>query len=310
MDIIRKIYSPETISISEFIVYKKQKVKPIDGVNIPNIVYPPHLVSKKRSTEAEDKLVIDIRQLFNSLTMDNISLVKEQLRTVIIAKAKTSEMIREIAEEILLNFLVSEQNVKNYMHLLNAISPVCVCISASSNEVSQTIGNFFLNNCKNFIFENISEQKIRSLAQLDQYDPDDLDKYTQEREKISNLIVTLCFLYDQRNTSNIKLKATQLYPVLDTIFSNYNKIRNSMNVLGDPEDDCEDEEEYEILRKMCTIYAEQLYTFIVRSGKDYLEDDTVINNGTMASLIPRFKSEIIPTLTEAFIISKCEELKL
>ena len=308
------IYTPKVISIARLLSYKNEKVKPIDGLNIPNITVPPHLVSKKRSTEAEDKLVINIRQLFNSLTSDNISLVKEQLRNIIIEKAKTSDMIGEIAEEILLNFLVSEQNIKNYMHLLNAISSVCLLLETapgSSGKVSPTIGNFFLNNCRNMIFDSITDAKIRSLAQLDQFDPDDLDKYTKEREKISNLIVTLCYLYDQRNTGNIKLTATQLYPVLTTILDNYNKLRKNMTQLGDPDDDeCLDEDEYEILRKMCTIYAEQIYTFMVRSSKDYYEDKTVINGNTLENLVKRFKSEVIPTLTEAFLISKCEEMKL
>ena len=303
------IYTPKTISINKFLSYKNQSVKPIDGFKLNNIMIPPHLASKKRATEAEDKLVINIRQLFNSLSSDNIYTIKEQLRFIIIAKAKTSEMLSEVAEEILLNFLINENNIKNYMHLLNAISPMCNAID-DTNSVSRTIGNFFLNNCRNMIFENISEEKVRSLAVMDQYDPDELDKYMIERERMSNLIITLCYLYEQRDTGTIKIRAIQLYSVLNTIFKNYDKIQKSMLQLINSDGECNDEDEYEILKKMCTIYAEQLYTFISKSGKDYFEDKTIINGETMGDLVRRFKSDIVPTLTEAFLISKCDEMEL
>ena len=328
MDIHANKHEPLTISIKELLSYKNRSVKPIDGLNIPNITVPSHLVSKKRITEADNKLVIDIRQLFNSLTSENISLVKDKLRDAIIEKAKTNEMIKEIAEEILLNFLVSEQHIKNYIHLLNAISPMCVLMetnNSTGNQLGasckidcktippQTIGNFFLNNCKNMIFDNISEKTIRSIAEFDLDNSDELDEYTKKREQIENLIITLCFLYDQRDTNNIKLKAVQLYGVLNIIFDNYKKNYDTMMKLGDPDDpdkDCENEEEYDILKKMCTIYASQLYTFMARSGNDFMSDKTIINGCTMADLVIKFQTEVIPTLTDSFLVSKCEEMKI
>lgn len=308
------VYSPIRISIDKLASYKNLKVKPIDGLVIPNITVPPHLVSKKRITEAEDKLTINIRQLFNSVTFDNIHAVREQLRIVIIEKAKTIEMIKEIADEILINFLVNEQNIGNYMCLLNSIYPMGVL---HENDMQprepKTIGQFFLFNCRNLILEHISETKTRLLAELDQYDPDELDKYATEREKNTNLLVTLCYLYKQRDTTGIKLRAQQLYPLLTTILDSYKSIKKKMSMLGDPDigfDTDDNEIEYDMLRKMSVIYAEQLYVFVAKCRTDCMDDQSVINNGKMSDIIHRFKTEVIPTLTEAFLISKCEELGL
>lgn len=309
----------QTISIKQFLALRTHKVKPIDGLNIPNITVPPHLVSKKRSTEATDSISINIRQLFNSLTSDNLSGIKEKLREVIISKAQNVEMIEEISQEILHNFLISEQNIKNYMHLLNAVSSACVLIDPTQTDkancpnknVSPTIGNFFLNKCRTMIFNCISDANIRNLAQMDQDDMDELDRYNREREKISNLILTICYLYEQRNTSNINLKAAQLYSLISTILNSYKKNQDLMAELGNPnKDDCSDENEYEILRKMCTLFAEQLYTFMQKEAKEFSKDPDLIKGYQLKSLVDQFKTEVVPTLTEAFIISKCESLNL
>lgn len=313
------IVTPQTISVQQLMTLKSQKVKPIDGLNIPNITIPPHLISKKRATEAIDTLSINIRQLFNSISSDNLSSVKEELRKVICEKAKSVEMIEEIAQEILLNFVISEQNIKNYMHLLNAVSPACVLISpisensektGTTKNVSSTIGNFFLNKCKDMIFNYTSDAKIRELSKMDQEDLDQLDAYNREREKIINLITTICCLYAQRNTSNIKLTGIHLYSLMSTIMISYNKCQSKMKELGNPyEEDCSDEEEYEILRKMSTLYAEQLYTFMYREGKEFNKDPIVVKGQTLKDLVDRFRTEIVPTISEAYLVSKCEDVE-
>lgn len=308
--------TPERITVEQLLLWKDQPVKPIDGINIPNITIPQHLISKKRATEAVDTLPIKIRQLFNSLTADNVQAVKEQLRADVYAKAQNVEMLEEIADEILKNFVVSEQNIKNYMHLLNAIWNASVLIPGSSEKiVSRTIGFYFMNKCKDMIYDLISEKNIKSLAEMDQDDSDQLDLYNRNRQKIINLIITICCLYEQRNTTLIKLTAIQIYSVIKTILDTYNKNQLRMAELGNPyEADCSDEEEYEILRKMCTLYAEQLYTFMSREGKEFMKDTTPVKDKSMSgdqfmsNVVVRFKKEIIPTLTEAYLISKCDSI--
>jgi hypothetical protein len=309
-------YTSRTISVQKLIALMNQKVKPIDGLNIPNITVPQHLISKKRATEASDNIVVNTRHLFNSLTKDNIHSIKEQFRAAIVAKAKSVEMLDEIAQEILKNFIISEINIGNYMHLLNAVSPICVLLpgtqdkSGTGKNVSSTIGNFFLQKCKELIFKYISEDNIRSLAKMDLSDPDQEDAYGREREKIINLIITICYLYEQRHVSSTRLSALQLYYLIGNMFTSYNQLQQKMNELGNPyEGDCSDEEEYEIIRKMCNLYAEQLYTFMAREAKEFSKDPDQIKGQTLKTLVGRFKLEIVPTLTEDFLISKCGDIQ-
>jgi len=310
--------TPDRISIKTLISLKTQKIKPIDGLTIPNITMPSHLASKKRVTEAGDTLSINIRHLFNSLTAENIAKVKEQLRAIVYAKAQSVEMLNEIAEEILQSFIVEEQNIKNYMHLLNAIWNASVLIarpgtadSSVGGNVSPTIGNYFLNKCKEMFFSCIDENNIRKLALMDPDNMEEFDTYNRERNKINNLIVTICCLYEQRNSTFIKLSAIQLYSVMKMILDIYKKNQEKMTQLGDPLGDkgCENEEEYEILNKMCTLCAEQLYIFMAKQGKDFIKDKTVVKDQTITDLINRFNKEVIPTLSEAYLISKCQSLR-
>ena len=305
--------TPQTISVNQLIAFKKQKVKPIEGLNIPNIVIPAHLVSKKRQTEASNTLSINIRLLFNSLTIDNLAKVKEQLRETIIEKATSAELIEEIAQEILSNFIISEQNIKNYLHLLNAISPACVLMPPApgiTKNVSPTIGNYFLGKCKDLIFNSINDTNIRKLAEMDLDDFDQLDLYNREREKIINLITTICCLYEQRNTANIKLTAIHLFDLIKNILNAHKSLQNKMHELGNPyEEDCSNEEEYELCRKMCSLYAEQLYIFLSKQAKEFNKDQSEVKGQKMSELVERFKNEIVPSLSEAYLISKCESIE-
>lgn len=309
--------TPKTITIQEFQSYRNYKVMPIEGLNIPHITVTPNLVSKKRATEANDTIAVNIRFLFNSLTQDNLPQIKEQLR-IILSRAQNAKMLEEVAVEILENFIMSEQHIKNYMHLLNAVSKACVLLTPAqtSNEntiisnkdsVTPTIGYYFLEKCREMIMSLISEDNIKKLAMLDQYDDDDLDKFNRAREKINNIIVTICCLYDQRHTSNIKLSAFQLYPLINnSIIEKYVKTRQMLGEID------EDHDEYETYRKMCNLYAEQVYVFLEKNGKDFVKEPPItIRDKTysMKDLITRFKTEIMPYLTEAFLISKCRDLE-
>lgn len=310
--------APHSIPVQQLISLKNRKVQSIEGLNIPNITIPPCLVTKKRITEAVDSLSINIRQLFNSITSENISIVKEQLRNIIVAKAQNAETIEEIAQEILLNFIISEQNIKNYIHLLNSVSSACVLLSTNKNiapndksNVSPTIGNIFLKKCREMIFDCIDVANIRKLAVMDQDDEDQLDIYNRGREKIINLITTICCLYEQRSTANIKLTATQLFCLINTILTHHKNTQSKMNELGNPYEinDCKDEIEYEILRKMNILYAEQLYTFMYREAKEFNKDPELVKGQCLKIVVNRFKKEIIPTLTEAYLVSKCDSIE-
>ena len=318
----------QKISIDKLLSFKDREVKPIDGINIPNITVPQNLVSKKRPTEAPDTIIINIRNIFNTLTDSNIAVLKEQLRQIVYAKAQKPEMLSDIADEILEQFLVCEKNIKNYMHLLNAIWNVSILIQNSPSEkkiVSPHIGIHFLNKCKDTIFKLISEENIRelgSLAEPAESDPnsDEADKYYSGKDRITNLIIVLCFLYEQRNTVLIKLTAVQLYTVIKNILDSYTKYQKQMVKLGNPDDgECENEDEYEILARMCAINVDLLYTFFLRKGEDFLKDEIEIKDKTgkvtIKVLMDRFNKEVVPTFEQTlppsvkdYWISVCNDM--
>lgn len=321
---------PKKISIQEFMYFLDKPIEPVYGLSIPNVLIPEELSGKKKYQDIKSFVVANIRQMFNSLTKENISIVTENLRKLIVEKAKNVEILDEIAKEFLLNFIVSYQNVENYMHLLNSVSSACILLenptlatnqnnTKNEKKVSPTIGNLFLEKCRVMIFDNIKEENIRALAVLDLDDEDDLDKYNKQRDKTNSLIVTVCYLYKQHivndgNKRNINLTINHLYPLLNIIIKTFQKITNKMRELGNPyedDGDCQDEEEYEILSKMSTLYAEQLYIFISEQGKEFISDPTFMDQDpkkTMRSLVSLFKKEIFPKITESFLISKCETL--
>ena len=307
---------PYKIKIDLLMNLRDSKVKPIDGINIPNISMPPHLMSKKRATEADNSLSIDIRQLFNSLTSDNLEKLKLQLKGLICAKAQNIDMLNEISEEILKNFLISDKNIKNYMQLLNVVWNATVLQpNIDKNITPPTIGKFFLDKCRVKIFSLISEKNIRKLSEMDLDNLDQLDLYNRERESIINLLIIICELYGQRNTQFIKLNATHIYSVMKHILELHNKNQLMMQQLGNPynDEECQNENEYEILRKMCTLYAEHLYTLIYREGKNFMVDKTKIKDLSgeekqLSELMLRIQSEIVPKLTESYLISKYQQI--
>jgi len=125
-------YRPSMINFQQLVRWKDKAVKPIECVIIPHITVPSHLASKKRSTESNNSIAIDIRQLFTSVIDSNVDKIVEQLRAIVYAKAQNIPILTEVAEEMLQNFIIHEQrNVRLYMPLLNAIHNASILISDS-----------------------------------------------------------------------------------------------------------------------------------------------------------------------------------
>uniref|UniRef100_A0A6G6AAY6 Uncharacterized protein n=1 Tax=Borely moumouvirus TaxID=2712067 RepID=A0A6G6AAY6_9VIRU len=307
--------TPDTISVEQFTQYLKMNTEPIEGLNIPNVVFPSHLSNKKRITEADDTIVLNVRHLFNSLSNDNLDKIRELLKQTIMTKTRDEQMLNDVAKEILSNFLISDKNIENYMQLLNAVSSACLeCGDKTTGTNTRTppIAKYFIDECKVKIFEFINEQYVRQLAEMNTEDDDELDLYNKKRDSTVNLIITLCYLYNQRNDpKKIKISANNLYPLIEKILNIYESIQSKMKKLGNPYEgeDCEDEEEFEILSKMTTLYAEQLYTFMSKRAQQFLKDETLIKGNTMKLLVDRFRKNIVPTIKEAYLIAKCEFIK-
>jgi hypothetical protein len=301
-----------TLSPNFFIERKNMSVEPIDNLIIPKVIVPSNLI-KKRRPETKDTMATYIRQLLNSITIHNIEPAKKQLLFDIENKVKSEESLSEIATELLSSFIVSHKNLDNYVQILNAI---CLSSFRITNPVtkevvaSKSIGNIFLDKCRKLIFDSITEENIAAIA--DKYnidDEDDFDIYNKEKEKISNLILLLCRLYSQRNGIYTKLTAIHVYGVISRILTNHIAVNEKMILLGNPyEGECLDEDKYEIYRRMCAIYAEQLYVFFATEGKNFKQDTTDVRGFKLRDLITTFYLDVIPNLSESHMQSKCKSL--
>lgn len=312
-----KKYKPTKIQIKNFIEYLDGTFEPITSLEIPNVYCPPELSGKAKFKDARSFVITNIRQMFNSLTEGNINIIKENLRELIFEKVETEELLNEISKEILKNLTISYQNIKNYIQLLNSISKCCVSLKNKEGFNSKTIGNMFLDNCRIMMLESIDDKTTRRISNYDLDDGDELDKYNNERDTIINLIITLCCLYSQRNMEEsgkrlLSISAQQLYPLITNIINLHKECVLKMKKLGNPyeDEDCEDEEEYEILSKISSLYAEQIYAFINEQGINFIDDKTIIkgSNKTMMDIVNSFIEEIFPHITESYMISKCKDL--
>lgn len=303
---------PLALSPEFFIARKEMPIEPITNLIIPKVIVPSSLLRKRRP-EMKETMATYIRQLLNSITIHNIEQAKKQLLFDIENKVKTEESLVEIASELLSSFIVSHKNLDNYMQILNSI---CLSSFRITNPVtkevvaSKSIGNIFLDKCRKMIFDNLTEANIANIA--DKYnldDEDDLDIYNKEKEKILNLILLLCRLYSQRNSNFTKLTAIHIYGVISKILTNHISVNEKMIALGNPYDgDCQDEDKYELYRRMCAIYAEQLYVFFVTEGKNFKQDPMDVKGFKLRDLITTFYLDVIPNLTESHMQSKCKSL--
>lgn len=296
----------QTISVQTILEYKDRGyAEPIKGLHIPNITIPSSLA---KVSEARD-ISSEIRMVFNGLTSQNGNELSLKLVKAVSERAKDANAINSIAQEILDSFLVSEKNVVNCMQMLNVVSNACVLIH-DTQKTTDTVGKMFIEKCRKMIFDIINPDNVRKLASYCQDDIDDLDEYTRERERTACIISIICYLYDQRDTTKIKLTASQLIPLLSTICNNYQKCVQKMESLGNPYvEDCEDEDEFLILDDMRCLYIEQLFSFINRSGRVFLKDEIEIGKISLGSIVNRFRDEIVPTITKDYLMNKCGNIR-
>lgn len=318
----RITYKPSKITVEQLIAYRDYDTTAISGFDVQNLTVPPHLVSKKRITEAANTVSVLIRTLFNSITNDEdkMQAAKDHLKSIVHEKVTSVEIIDEIANEILENFLISAQNIANYIQLLNVIDRACIPMPSDGPEPkhSRTLGYHFLQRCRIAIFKYISDKHIRELGELDLEDADETDDYNKARDKINNLILTLCSIYDQRTTHTLNVTALHLYPLLNTIMNAYSNCMKQMDDLGDPykgDGVCKDEKLYFTTQRMSILYAEQIYTFMSQKAYEFNQDATEVKDAfnpkticTLADAVNRFRNDIVPTFTERYMISNCKAI--
>lgn len=299
------ITSNKFIDYQSMLLYKDCNVQPIN-LNITNINIP---LSLSFQNVEKKSIVTNIRGLLNIVSDENLAQIKEKIRDIIIAKIPTVENLNEIAIELVEQFITSGDYIRKYIDILNYIYNIKVLKEDGVQKQSESIGNCFLRKCKELILTNLDISKVNQLATFDLTNNDDFDLYNKERDRITNLITILCLLYEQRNTNLIRLSAIQIIPLLKQIVDNYYKITKEMAILGDPyEDECSDETKYLILEKSITLYVDYLYTFISTSFASFNNDDTVVNNTKLVDYVNILKNDIMPNLSESYLIAACKGL--
>lgn len=293
----------KVIDYQTMLSYKDCSIQPIN-LNIGNINIPLSFQNVEKKS-----IITGIRALLNMLSDENISQVQEKIRDIIISKIPTVENLNEIAIELVDQFISSKDYIKKYITILNYIYNIKVLKEDGIQKQSESIGNCFLRKCRELILANLDMGKINQLALYDLSDMDQLDEYNKEREKAINLIILLCSLYEQKNTSLIRLSALQIMPLLKQIVDCCHHLNNEMLALGDPyAGECLDETKYFLLEKSLTLYVEYLYTFVSTSFISFSKDDTVINNTKMTYYINILRNEFAPKLTEPYLIAACSKL--
>uniref|UniRef100_A0A6C0LQJ5 MIF4G domain-containing protein n=1 Tax=viral metagenome TaxID=1070528 RepID=A0A6C0LQJ5_9ZZZZ len=319
--IVNKLIHPSLITAELILSLKNESTIPINFIlTIPNIVIPKEYNSIK-SISKKEELILDIRQIFNATTNGNVEKMKEKLREIVINKTTSSESLKDISDEIFECFLVSEQTIPSYMQLLNSVYNIKY---KDESDNSQTIGQLFLSKCKKYIeihssdSEVSDEYTVRSIASLDQLNEMEFDKYNKSKTKIINLMIILCHLYRQNNTAFIKIGANHIHFIMSLFLTKHSFCQKRIGELGNPYEgeDCKDDNEFEIHYRMSHLYAEFFYILLEKNGHDFIKDQTSISvkdsdkKIQLSDLIERFKQEIVPKFSEAYLISKWEELNL
>lgn len=283
------------IPINVFFHYVDRIIIPKNIPNIPNITTPKHLTIKEKKTTP----VQTIRFNLNSLSKDNkekkCDAIKGLLKTV-----KDDATLSSISAEILENFIIGEINIDNYLYVLESIGNFYL---EKNDNNKRTLKSIFLNDCRRKIYDYIDRNNMSELALLNTDDDDDFDLFNKKKDKISNLVTTICRIFNRSNDSIVKLGENNICCLVKDILGIYETIQNEMVLVGDPlnpDTVCDDEFKYENLRKSCSVYAEILYLVFF---------NCIFNkNSELNTLFDTFKKKIIPTLTEAFLKSKCSTL--
>lgn len=302
---------PTEITVEQILEFRKYVAKPIPNFIIPGIYIPPHLEEKTITFENLNTYIATIRKIMNTITDTTCPASIKKIEKIITENFRTSKDVESVAVEILENFLVSDRCLDLFMRILNTVSPYCVVIDKVEKKTTKKIGEYFLSHCRSKIFGMINIDVVRELCLLDQDDIDQQDKYGKDMERTFNMINLLCELYSQRNTNNINVRAPQIGSAIHHIITVYRNLQNKLKELGDPyEGECQDEEEYMLVTRMCTVYGDLLYGFMNKQIASFMSDQNVINPdiGKLCNLVEIFKTEIIPSLTESYLISKCNDL--
>lgn len=281
-----------------------------------------------------DNLILtEIRKLFNIVTPTNVEDIKKTLRHLvtshIISKTDILKIEREmniISGEILNNFLVSESNITLYMQLIGEIHSISTIFTdpiTLKQKSSRPIRAFFLVKCHQQTLSFLSEDFVRELAVLDPDDEDDADILHKGKNKVFNMLTTLCYLYDQSDKSGlISINNSQMHEIVDILLEKFTNITVKMNHLGNYHNgnECKDYDEFDLLFGMRLIYAEFIIAIMKMEYKSFVKNTNIIKQKkiilgnqiqietNLSNAAEIFRTKVISEIQAPHLISRCEDI--
>ena len=300
------------------------------NLGIPNLTIPNNMVPRQFGN-TESSIKLKVRELLNIVTKDSIIGTANKLRSVIDeetrerGKLANSSILKDIANEFLDTFLVSGKQLNEHLQLLNSIYMIAIKepstqVSDAKPILSKSIGGFITDLLKEKYMSLVSESNVKAMAMRDVDNPDEQDLYYREEDKLINIISLICAMYNQRNTKNISLHSTHIIIILNKLLTSHANIIKNLKNLENNDDESENEEEYDIYRRMATIYEKCMYTVFKDYHKDMVNDKdplvkkdvdgNIIQTVLLKDLINMFKKNVIPHICEMYLISLVKSLNI
>lgn len=287
------IYKPEIISKHFFMENIDKPVSPMVDISIPKITIPSHLLPRAAGSININPLAKKIRYYFNNATPQSISIIKPKLHEYITLNMQSLEDYVHIVEEIFENFLVNSEVIKDYMDLLNHVQQISVEIDGKT----RSIGTGFVNKCGEVAHEIIGYAKIRNLVMYDLSNDDDLDKYNRYKDRVKNLFITICHLYNQRHSTPFSVNVIHIYPLLNQMINLFKKCVSESTTN-------KDKSEANTFKKMSNVYAGFIYVFIAKERTNFIKDKNCTNQSQyMSNIVLMFDKDVVPHISDNALLS-------
>lgn len=291
------MFKPSKIPVNTLKGWKNNPVVQIDGFHLINVKIPSSL-NKKKTPFEDESLQTTVRGILNTLNADNIVLVEKSLRDVIMIQVKNVNDLKCVAIEMLGNIVILDKNIPIYIELIDSVYNMCI---EEPNDFV-TLGNLFLIECRDMFFSVTSMDASVSMAKLDHENPDEMDVYIRKYDKIVNLLLLFCILYNNRNDEKIRIENKHMLFILTHLFEQYNECQSIMTSIGNPyENDLSPEHEstYLLYEKVSLLYTKYIYTIMNCHWKTFI--GTHLND-----LGNEFIKTIVPNITDPFLIEQCK----
>jgi transcriptional regulator with PAS, ATPase and Fis domain len=306
------------IEVDQFMSRMTCKVKPIDTLHIPGITVPPHLTDKFFISN-DRTLRTEIRMLLNRLTLQNLQDVSRELHNIVKELAISEDSLKDIADEFMKCIIMcntdGENNyrIKEYLTVFSSIQNSALIVNVNGTRKSTLrIRDYFISCCKSKYSEISSLDYIKNLASKDIDDPQDADELATGREFFTNILLLLSFLYENRLTDNVNLGSSIMISILGGLVNNYMKsctnAEEAYHILEIMDTD-EAEHTYDIHKQMCSLYAEEIFVILENEIKIMKNDKFLNQQGvSLSNIIDKVFEEVLPTITESYLISKYDDL--